>query len=1145
MPRVRALERRALRDLGRAVGTRAPPAAEASGLISEHVRVTAVVATHNGAAFLPRTLEALAAQTRPVDACIGVDASSRDGSADLLEELLPDGATVVRTVPRGFGHSVAEGLRGRLPEAQADLQDWIWLIHDDSAPAHDALEHLLRAVETSPSVTIAGCKQLDADRPRRLLDVGLSMSRAGERLTMIEADELDQGQYDNRSDAFAVNSAGLLIRRDAWELLDGFDPALPGIGDDLDLAWRNRLAGHRVVVVPRARMYHVADAVKSISGPLAARRSQVYLRLKHAPALAVPFIAIGALLGGLGRFLAGLVAKDPGYGAGQLAASFLAVFSPVGLVRSRRRAARTRRQRRSAVKPLMTDRRDVREHRRHQLTGAHHDGVVGDGAGSSLEASNPSGDANDDFAAIATPHRTSSIVSAILATGAALVLSLVGLRHVIGAAAVSGGSALPVTADLSDLWTSATTWWQSTGAGIGGPPDPFDLVLVMLGGLGLGHTNAAVTVFALAAMPLAAVFAWLALGAVTGSRAIRLIGALLWALAPALQAALAGGRLGAVVVHVLLPLVALGMVRSIGGARRRGQDGLNEYDDAGAPERPGVGGVPSWTAAAGAALALAAVVSAAPALLVPAIAATVALALATGRRARTLWWVPVPALAATAGLIAGAFENPRVLFADPGLPQAFTAAPLWQRLLGFPEVLSAPAETPSWLPAPWAGADLLPWILVGAALVALPVLAFAIVGALLPARAGWAARAGWTVAVVGLAASLGAQLIATGLDQGVAVTPYTGSFVSVALIGLLIAAAIGATQARQPDAVRDGRPALSGGRRGLVNAGAVLAVLALVLTAGGWLAAGSLHGPGMRLEAAPERTLPATAADRGTGEYQTRTLVIDQREAGVIQASLVSGGGATLDASAVVAQTHEFYGSLLEQQRREDDAATTALRATVAAIVSGQGIDPREDLRDLGVAFVVLDDTSAGGEFLASQINVVPGLASVGRTGAGWLWRVHDAAGEAEGTGDFAARVRIENDGVVQHLVENDRGRVADESVPAGSTGRVVVLAERADTGWHATFNGRPLHGTTAGWAQAFELPPVAGELRVWHVSPLRLPIAILQVAVLILTVLLVLPFRARRRAAVAQPRWRHEGHAEEDETGLDAADEPMEKEAR
>ena len=46
----------------------------------------------------------------------------------------------------------------------------------------------------------------------------------------------------------------MLVRRDVFDALGGFDPAFAPHADDVDLCWRAHLAGHRVVVVPQARV---------------------------------------------------------------------------------------------------------------------------------------------------------------------------------------------------------------------------------------------------------------------------------------------------------------------------------------------------------------------------------------------------------------------------------------------------------------------------------------------------------------------------------------------------------------------------------------------------------------------------------------------------------------------------------------------------------------------------------------------------------------------------------------------------------------------------------------------------------------------------------------------------------------------------
>ncbi|GAA3679364.1 hypothetical protein GCM10023081_16950 [Arthrobacter ginkgonis] len=1081
-----------------------------------------------------------------MDGFVGVDADSADGSAALLRSGLPAGTPIAEAPARGFGASVHVAA-ALLPEPLQGVQDWIWLIHDDSAPAPDALQRLLAAVETAPSVTIAGCKQLDLDRPRRLIDVGLSISRWGERLTLIDVDELDQGQYDGRSDTFAVNSAGMLVRRDVWEDLGGFDPALPGLGDDLDLCWRNRMAGHRVVVVPGAHMFHAADAVHDVSGPAAARTAEVYLRLKHAPFLALPFLAVGAVLGGIVRFIASLLAKDPGHAVGQLGASLRAVFSPFHLLHSRRTAAGTRKVSRSLVRPLMVPRRDVWSHRRSLLESFNAEQVVGDGTGSVAEAFNPSGDANDDFAALAGPQRTSAGVGAAVAVLAAAAVSLLGLRALIGAPALGGGSALPLSASPGGVWANAFGWWQSAGSGRPGHGDPFDAVLWVLSLLGFGQANGAVVALALVAMPVSALLAWTALGAVTGSRAARLLGGLVWAVAPTLQVAVASGRLGAVVAHVLLPVVVLGAVRSVGAARPRDRSESRVGDVPSGttpPTRPGVGGVPSWTAAAGASLALAAVTAGAPVLLPVAIVLTVLVALPLRRRAKALWWVPVPALALALPLGLSALENPRALIADPGVPQAFDAAPLWQQALGFPVAFEPFAGV--------AGLGVLdawnaPWALVAALLVGVPALAAAACALFLPGRAGRLARVLWVAGVLALAAGFGAQYVPTAVAGATLTTAFTGPTVSVFALAVLFGAALChealhavSRNAGRTRAAAEG-PAKRGAERARRAGIAVLVTGALLSTATAgtlWLvprlgaqpeqaSAAADFGASQQLVAAAARTLPATATDRGNGPYAERVLVIAPGNDGGMGAVLMSGSGTTLDQLSQVAASGRLHGSLTAPEVKADDDADAALRGTVAALVSGQGIDPRPELQQLGVSFVVLQETDSSSGLLASQLDAVPGLASVGSTDSGWLWRV-EPSGRLDTDPGVAAptgRVRIvDANGRTSALVPAEAGTVRDlgarslvvdaATVEAGAAGRLVVLAERADAGWSATLDGKPLEAAASGWAQAFRLPAEGGTLEVRHANPYALPVGLLQGIVFGLALLLVVPIPQRRRFA-------------------------------
>ncbi|MFC7403072.1 glycosyltransferase [Citricoccus sp. GCM10030269] len=1121
--------------------------------------------------------------TRGADDAVGLDeADAGETSRDVPD--LPHVLGVVARLADDAGiayeslHARLAEVADRLPVSSSPESSWLWWIHDDARPAPDALHQLMTVVETSPSVTIAGCKQVELDRPRHLLDVGLSVTEAAEPVSLIEPGELDQGQYNARSDTFAVSEPGMLVRSDVWTELGGFDPFGPESAAVVDLCWRNRLAGHRVVVVPSAVVGHLGHGEGLFAGTAAVRESSLWLRLKHAAWWAVPLVWVWGLITGLGGFAAALLAKEPGRGGAFVAGTMRALARVLPLSRARSRARRTRTASRSIVAPLRAPRRDVRHYRRSVLDLESADEVIGDGTGSTRSDSEATG-GHDDFAALATPERNwvgTGLVLILLLLGG---LSVVGLRHLLGAPALSGGSLLPVSASPAELWNHALGSWSPSGVGAPVQPGPFGVILAVLGITGQG--SLALLWLSILAMPLAAAGAWTAAGAVARNRGVRLLAALLWGLSPALFTAVGEGRPGALIVHLTLPWLALALIRATGSAalRRPDPEGTT-VDTLGARNRPGHRGVVSWTASGWTALLLAGLGAAAPALLPVLVLVVLLIALLMRRRGRALWWTPLPAIALFLPALLNHWTDLRALLGDPGVPQAYDPAPLWQQVLGFPVAFAADSGLLAlpWLDTALPGMAGSPWALVAALVIGVPVVILAVIGGILTGRVGWLARTSLGVSVLALAGTAVAPMIGIALDEnGRLATLFTGPFTSTALMGLLIAAVCGLNgllglRGPRGAGLRAGRTARgTEERHGPVRriVAVVLAVAgccSVVLSAGLWViprtvpaetmdTAGtqaldqraadgesdptlSTLGTDSRVESSPVRLLPATAADQGTSPLGTRTVLLE-RQADELQVSLASGTGPTLDRLSAGWAARSLSGSLTSPTAAAPDRADEALRSLAAQLVSGANSDPRPALESFGAAFVVLRDPSGGELGTAASIDAVPGLAPVGLTDSGWLWRVvpeddggvpvAGSLGLEDRMGFSTARVRIEDGyGNPTHLVTRvqDQGTTVDTDIPsaedsAGS--RRLVLAERADAGWHATLDGNDLEPVSsagngdaadtgdAAWAQVFELPEHGGHLRVWHSSTGSGWIWWIPGILLLLAALLAIPSPARR----------------------------------
>ena len=137
--------------------------------------VTAVMVVNNAEEWLSDQLRCLRKLTRRPGRLIAVDNGSWDRSGAMLAQALAWGVlddVIPGDADWSFGRAVVEALSGDVPE-------WIWLLHDDSAPRPDALERLL---EAAPSVDVVYPKLLQPPR-RNYPDVLAEALIAGDEIT--------------------------------------------------------------------------------------------------------------------------------------------------------------------------------------------------------------------------------------------------------------------------------------------------------------------------------------------------------------------------------------------------------------------------------------------------------------------------------------------------------------------------------------------------------------------------------------------------------------------------------------------------------------------------------------------------------------------------------------------------------------------------------------------------------------------------------------------------------------------------------------------------------------------------------------------------------------------------------------------------
>ena len=214
--------------------------------------VVVVLVTHDPGWWFEETLASVADQTYAHTSVLVVDSASADADAvrARVASVLPTAHLRRLEHDHGFGAAANEAL------AAVQGATFLLLCHDDVRLAPDAVQVMVEEAYRS-NAGVVGPKIVDWHRPERLLQVGMGADRYGQPAPFVERGDLDQSQHDAVRDSFYIPGAATLVRADLFQALQGFDPEITFHGDDLDLGWRARVAGARVVVAPAARVGHL------------------------------------------------------------------------------------------------------------------------------------------------------------------------------------------------------------------------------------------------------------------------------------------------------------------------------------------------------------------------------------------------------------------------------------------------------------------------------------------------------------------------------------------------------------------------------------------------------------------------------------------------------------------------------------------------------------------------------------------------------------------------------------------------------------------------------------------------------------------------------------------------------------------------
>ncbi|MEA2507069.1 MAG: hypothetical protein QOH48_1687 [Actinomycetota bacterium] len=525
-------------------------------------KVLAVVVTHDGRAWLKKCLASLNVQSYPnLDILVVDDASPKRPNEPVLRRVakrhLGRRRWAFLRTPRslGFGGAINWAL-GRV-RTEASL---LMFVHDDASLDTRCVERMVARIYADESTAVVGPKIVSWDNPDILEEVGMATDKFGYPYKGLEEGEIDLRQHDAPVEVFYVTSTCMLVRRDVFRELHGWDSNMRAFAEDLDLCWRARVAGYTVRVEPRARARHVMALAtgqrQSRFTPTRyfMRRNRLRAVTKNVSNLRLLVLIPQFVLLTFAEMLGFIILRQPGEIVNLARAlAWNVVRAPQTL------ALRTRVQRKRKVTDRRLLRLTVRESTRVRA-------YVGGQAGRLEEVWGRRADfmsrQSTEARAMRSRVRSWQVALAVI-VGVAILL---GLRHFLWGPPVSVGELLPYPDRFAAMWRAFLSPWQSSGLGAAGPAPPAFVLLGVFPLLTLGALGAAQKVLVLTLAALAFLGAHKLVSDLV-DRPARYVAGSVYALGAVGYSGIRQGALGALVFGAMAPFVLLYLLRLTGWMR--------------------------------------------------------------------------------------------------------------------------------------------------------------------------------------------------------------------------------------------------------------------------------------------------------------------------------------------------------------------------------------------------------------------------------------------------------------------------------------------------------------------------------------------------------------------------------------------------
>ncbi|MGB8354461.1 MAG: glycosyltransferase family 2 protein [Chthoniobacteraceae bacterium] len=239
-------------------------------------KCSVIIPVFGKAALTRQCLDAVSQTSGNNYEVIVVNDASKDDTSAMLEAYGSAVTVVTHASNKGFATSCNDG-------AAAAKGDYFVFLNNDTIPKKGWLEALAAYADEHPRAGAVGAKLLF---PNDTIEhAGMAIRNDGHPIHIYAGFAADHPAVNKSRRYQILTGACLLIRRDAFEEVKGFDTAFLNSHEDVDLCLRLGSAGHEVHYCHTSEVYHLETSTRELNSPSEERNTRLYLsRWKDARA---------------------------------------------------------------------------------------------------------------------------------------------------------------------------------------------------------------------------------------------------------------------------------------------------------------------------------------------------------------------------------------------------------------------------------------------------------------------------------------------------------------------------------------------------------------------------------------------------------------------------------------------------------------------------------------------------------------------------------------------------------------------------------------------------------------------------------------------------------------------------------------------